>query len=917
MPTAPGQLQQMNWGNYTAGQATPPPWQPAGQQPIQPQGAHIPGKAPSGIYGKGKPLVSAYSGKGKMDALPIVMMPPEGIPAGIYAPKGSNGKVFLPIDRWCKNPQCPHKVKYGSASQIRNHQLVSFPKTVCKHCKVQVLDPDDPDDNLQEQFIWRNQIGMVLWLGGHHASCFWGSKLYGYAQQGWGLEETIEYLRQESLTKPQRLQIQQQYQHDAAQSKAAGKAKRGSSSRGKSRGPSGKSDKGDKGDSQKGDKGDKTHDKGPDKGKGGFAVGDVWCPPLPAERESLEDGTVKQQRALARQAEIAKRMEERARAGDGLPPGSSTSAPAASMHEASALPQVPGKELQQLATAVKPDATQAVPASHRGGGSVPQAPKAQPPVLDKGTVQGTIVQGNVVHGTVIAASTATGLQQNEGGWYQQVREDRSRELATTVRPPFGSAEWRATSSDPRASQPEPAVTATPPTAATIKLLKPALKAQGSPSSAGGSRPSSRGVSIKDKDKKAKRWADDSTAGDGDSSEDLSIHFSHPQLAKKLSEDIIVFKNKAESDPAFHQMVATLQTHLDSLLINDTDGNAPPQEPKVKSASAQGHELIQNMQYWQKQVNASKAALEQATAALAAACEMQDKCYQTQQAHLKNLQVHQQELWLAASYVEDFFKGMAMDDSLLKLINDARANPIQHGPLGALAPMPWPTPLATEGVNKASPADQAAAQDALALAARAKEQLELQGGGPKAHNAMEVTTNARASKRKPAEDGDDKAPTSPAELDHEDKDDASRASRASKGSKTSHVAASVSSGSVADADNPWLGPFVVHKEDKAVTDLAVFDEKKLGDPEYVKMAKEVTSKYVIDFEQWKVGITVHKANCIDPDLTDLRETLGITTKLINPKVKEEPSELDNSVFGAAEIVAPVGTQSPTDTVNAAN
>ena len=176
--------------------------------------------------------------------------------------------------------------------------------------------------------------------------------------------------------------------------------------------------------------------------------------------------------------------------------------------------------------------------------------------------------------------------------------------------------------------------------------------------------------------------------------------------------------------------------------------------------------------------------------------------------------------------------------------------------------------------------------------------------------METTNNARASKRKPAEDGDERAPTAPAHLDPKDNDDASRASKGSKTSGDSKrmCAVSVSSGSDNDA---WKDPYLVCDEDKAFSDLAVFDDKKLDDTEYVKTVKDMALKYEIDFEQWKVGINVHKANCLDPSLAELREKLGIEIKLIAPKVvKEElPDDLDSTVFGDAELVGPVMPQLP--------
>ena len=89
---------------------------------------------------------------------------------------------------------------------------------------------------------------------------------------------------------------------------------------------------------------------------------------------------------------------------------------------------------------------------------------------------------------------------------------------------------------------------------------------------------------------------------------------------------------------------------------------------------------------------------------------------------------------------------------------------------------------------------------------------------------------------------------------------------------------------------------------------MFDSKKLDDPDFVKTIKAMTEKYEVDFEKWRVGIDVHKANCLDPSLTELRKTLGISIVLISPKVvKEELADLDSTVYGDAELVGPIMPQ----------
>jgi len=243
MPTAPQvkATPDMSW-NYTAGvDVAAPPW----KQQWAVVGAYGKckgaGKGLADDKGKaqgGKPLVEAFStGKGKLNHLPPVLLPPGGVPAGLYPPKDSQGKVYLPLDRWCQNQQCPYLLQYGQPSQIRNHLLVSFPKTWCKHCKWQVLDPDNEPDAFEEQFIWRNQRGMVIWPGGPSAECFHGSKLYQHAEEGWSLDEILEYLRNEAFNKAgQQAPVQQQ---------AGPSAWRGSGNRSSSKGHS--SSKGNKG----------------------------------------------------------------------------------------------------------------------------------------------------------------------------------------------------------------------------------------------------------------------------------------------------------------------------------------------------------------------------------------------------------------------------------------------------------------------------------------------------------------------------------------------------------------------------------------------------------------------------------------------------------------------------------------------
>jgi len=67
---------------------------------------------------------------------------------------------------------------------------------------------------------------------------------------------------------------------------------------------------------------------------------------------------------------------------------------------------------------------------------------------------------------------------------------------------------------------------------------------------------------------------------------------------------------------------------------------------------------------------------------------------------------------------------------------------------------------------------------------------------------------------------------------------------------------------------------------------LFDEKVMDDPQYIQQVKAILAKYSIDFELWRQGIVVHKANCVDPASEQLNADLGIDVKLIAPKVKQE-------------------------------
>lgn len=213
--------------------------------------------------------------------------------------------------------------------------------------------------------------------------------------------------------------------------------------------------------------------------------------------------------------------------------------------------------------------------------------------------------------------------------------------------------------------------------------------------------------------------------------------------------------------------------------------------------------------------------------------------------------------------------MAMSPETTKLVQEAASqHPVQHGPIGELPTMPWPTSNAN------------------------------QTGSIQAPNADAMhTDSARAAKRNEAQLGDEKTPTEAASLG-KDGDDEFRTSQDSK--RRCHTAVSISP---SEEDNPWKDLYVVSAADKGFSDEAVFDEKKLEDPEFVMSVKQIVEKYCIDFDKWKVGITVHKANCLDFALADLRVQLGIEIVLVPPKVKEETE------VNALDDFLAVGSQPP--------
>ena len=169
--------------------------------------------------------------------------------------------------------------------------------------------------------------------------------------------------------------------------------------------------------------------------------------------------------------------------------------------------------------------------THRGGGAimqqeVPVPAKSAPPVLDRATL-----------------SPDTAAQDHKD--------------AQAAVQPIGSQEWLIARLLLAATQP----------------LKPSLKQSGSRSSLHGSKASSRSVSIKAK----KRWADNASAEDESAMEETAGHFSNPDLAKQIAADIQLYQTKAESDPAFQQMVTTLRGHLQALIIPSTEVKQPEVE----------------------------------------------------------------------------------------------------------------------------------------------------------------------------------------------------------------------------------------------------------------------------------------------------------------------------------------------------
>jgi len=140
------------------------------------------------------------------------------------------------------------------------------------------------------------------------------------------------------------------------------------------------------------------------------------------------------------------------------------------------------------------------------------------------------------------------------------------------------------------------------------------------------------------------------------------NFSNKEMAAKIQADIKLYSTKAQSDPKLWMLVRALQKYLLSL-----------QKPMDGAKWSKGSELTNKMHYWHKKVQQDRDALDKAANATVQAGDIYTKCHQVQQTYLHALKEHQEELWLAASKVEEHYEDQIQAPEVADIIKQLDPN----------------------------------------------------------------------------------------------------------------------------------------------------------------------------------------------------------------------------------------------------